>query len=86
MLILPNMNLFDIVPQVNPFLFAAILIWSIFWKSLALWRTSKSNQKYWFLAILILNTIGILEIIYLFKFSKNKLTLEDLKNKNLLPN
>lgn len=79
-------NILDLIPQFNPFLFAAILIWSLFWKTLALWRCVKGSQRYWFLAILVLNTLGILEIIYLFKFSKNKLTLKDIKNKNFLPN
>ncbi|MFH0863972.1 MAG: DUF5652 family protein [Candidatus Gottesmanbacteria bacterium] len=49
-----------------------ILIWSFFWKGLALWRSSRSGQKYWFIILLILNTVGILEIIYLLFFSKEK--------------
>jgi len=71
----------------NPFFAIAFLIWLLFWKSLALWRAAKANQTNWFVIILILNslTFGILEIIYLFKFATPTMTLEDLKNKNLLP-
>ena len=49
-----------------------ILIWSLFWKGCALWIASKNNQKGWFLAILVLNTVGILEIIYIFYVAKKK--------------
>jgi len=80
------MNLVAPFPFFNPFILTALLIWSIFWKSLALWRAVKGNQRNWFLAILILNTFGIIEIIYLLRFSKNKITVEDFKKKNFLPN
>ncbi len=56
----------------NPLLLLLILFWSIFWKGLALWRAAKDNQRYWFIALLVVNTIGILEIIYLLKFAKDK--------------
>ena len=49
-----------------------IFIWSIFWKGCALWTASKENKKGWFLAILVLNTIGILEIIFIFYIAKKK--------------
>ena len=55
-----------------------LLVWSIAWKGLALWRASKNDQRNWFIAILVINTIGILEIVYLFGFAKQKLTLADL--------
>lgn len=57
----------------NPRMFAAFvlfLIWSFAWKGFALWKSAKNNQKKWFIAILILNTLGLLEIIYLFYFCK----------------
>jgi methionyl-tRNA synthetase len=34
-------------------------------KGYSLWHAAKRNEKWWFVAILILNTIGILELIYL---------------------
>lgn len=34
-------------------------------QGLALWKSSKNNQKVWFWALLIFNTLGILPIIYL---------------------
>jgi len=81
------MNLESLGPGFNPFFAIAFLIWLLFWKSLALWRAAKGNQSNWFILILILNslTFGILEIAFLFRFAKKKLTLEDIKNKNFLP-
>ncbi len=43
-----------------------LIIWSIIWKGLALWRAAKRGDKVWFIVLLIVNTAGILEIIYLF--------------------
>jgi hypothetical protein len=43
-----------------------IVLWSIFWKGLALWHSGRRNQGWWFVVMLIVNTVGILEIIYLF--------------------
>lgn len=51
-----------------------ILVWTLPWKGVALWRAAKNNQKWWFVAILVLNTLAILEIIYIFYFSKPKKT------------
>lgn len=55
-----------------------IMIWSIVWKGLALWRSAKNDQRNWFLIMLIINTVGLLEIIYLFGFAKKKLTFKEL--------
>jgi len=48
----------------------ALSIWALIWKGLALWKTANEKRKPWFIAILILNTLGILEIIYLALFQK----------------
>ncbi len=49
-----------------------LLLWGIFWKGLALWHASKRDDKWWFLALLVINTAGILEIVYLFAYAKLK--------------
>ena len=57
----------------NPWImgaFVAVTIWAAIWKGFALWRAAKNSQMYWFIALLIFNTVGILEILYLFVFSK----------------
>jgi hypothetical protein len=53
-----------------PATFILVLIWSLFWKGFALWYAAKRDEKWWFIALLILNTAGILEIIYIFFIAK----------------
>jgi hypothetical protein len=53
-------------------LFIILIIWSIFWKGLGLWHAGRNGHPWWFFFILILNTAGILEIIYLFAILKLK--------------
>jgi hypothetical protein len=45
-------------------------IWELIWKGIALWKCGRNNQLKWFIFILILNTLGILPIIYLKFFQK----------------
>ncbi len=51
-------------------LFAIIFVWIVVWKLLALWKSARNNQIVWFLIIAVINTIGILEILYIYVFSK----------------
>jgi len=50
-----------------PFLLVA-MIWTIILKGFALWNAARGSQKRWFIALLIINTLGILEIVYLIWF------------------
>jgi len=47
-----------------------LVLWALGWKGYALWRAAKNDQKYWYVAILVINLLGILEIVYLFFFQK----------------
>lgn len=51
---------------------APLLLWTLFWKGLALWHSARKKQPWWFVILLVLNTAGILEIIYLFAIAKLK--------------
>lgn len=53
-------------------LFAVLIVWTLVWKGLALWRAAKHSHKVWFIALLLINTAGILEILYIYFFSKKK--------------
>ncbi|OGM57005.1 hypothetical protein A3E46_02325 [Candidatus Woesebacteria bacterium RIFCSPHIGHO2_12_FULL_46_16] len=53
-------------------LLIVVIVWSVFWKGLALWRAARGSQKYWFVALLIINTAGLLEIAYLAFFQKKR--------------
>ncbi|MEZ5788868.1 MAG: DUF5652 family protein [Xanthobacteraceae bacterium] len=43
-----------------------IALWSVFWKGLALWHSARRGEPAWFVVLLVINTVGILEIVYLF--------------------
>lgn len=60
------------IQQFNNIIWPAILLtlWSIPWKGAALWKAAKNDHKAWFVILLLVNTIGILEILYIFIFSK----------------
>jgi hypothetical protein len=61
----------------NSWALIPILLWTLFWKGCALWMAVKSNKKIWFVLLLMLNTAGILEIIFIFFVEKKK--WEDVK-------
>ena len=52
-------------------LFLAALVWTLILKGFALWHAARGSQKWWFFFLLIVNTLGILEIIYLIWFRKD---------------
>lgn len=47
-----------------------LVIIDIILKGITLWRAARHSQKGWFVALLIVNSIGILPIIYLLFFEK----------------
>ena len=49
-----------------------IIIWSGVWKAIALWKSARNKQIAWFVVLCIFNTIGILEILYLAFWQKDK--------------
>ena len=49
-----------------------IVLWSVLWKGLALWHSGRRGQSWWFVILLVINTLGILEIIYLFAVARLK--------------
>ncbi len=53
-------------------LFYFFLVWSLVWKGLALWRAAKNNHLVWFIVLLVVNTLGILEIVYLLIIGKKQ--------------
>ena len=65
--------------------FGLLAIWSLFWKGLALWKSARNDERYWFAALLVVNTLGILEILYLFVFAKTKLVLVSEPTKSKKP-
>ncbi len=42
-----------------------ILCWEVLWKLMAMWRAARKRQPVWFVLLAVLNTGGILPILYL---------------------
>lgn len=59
-----------------PWLTLLVLFWALPWKGVALWKAARNEHKWWFIALLVINTMAILEIIYIFFFSKKKGLME----------
>jgi hypothetical protein len=59
-----------------------VAIWTIPWKAVALWKSARNNSKIWFIFLLIFNTVGILEILYIFIFSKRAKGDQELQQGN----
>ena len=51
-------------------IFALLMIWTFIWKGLALWKSAHNESRVWFVILLVINTFGILEIIYYFFLDK----------------
>lgn len=47
-----------------------LVLWTLPWKGYALWKSARRGEKWWFIALLIVNTVGVLEILYIFVFSR----------------
>ncbi len=56
----------------NPWLVWVLIVWTLPWKGVALWKAARQTQVWWFAAMLVINTLAILEILYIFIFSKKK--------------
>lgn len=61
----------------NQWWVALLVLWTLPWKGVALWKAARLSQRNWFIALLILNTVGILEILYIFVFSKKRREAEN---------
>lgn len=66
--------------NIHPAIIILLAVWTLAWKGFALWRSAELRQKYWFIALLIVNTLGILEIIYIF-FVARKYKVEVIEEK-----
>jgi hypothetical protein len=57
-----------------------VLVWSLAWKGWALWKAAKNDSPVWFIVLLLVNTVGILDILYIFVFgSDNQKSVKTVK-------
>ena len=58
-------------------LLALLALWTVPWKGWALWIAARNRHKWWFIVLLIVNTLAILEIIYIFAIGRPALKQEE---------
>ncbi|MBU1132109.1 hypothetical protein KKC32_02575 [Patescibacteria group bacterium] len=56
----------------NSWILILLALWTMPWKGVALWKAARRKDKWWFIAIFLINTLAILEILYIFIWSKRK--------------
>jgi len=66
--------------EIVTILIAVIFIWTIIWKGLALWKSARKGSPIWFVVFLLINTVGILPILYIYVFSKMKIGKSSMKS------
>lgn len=47
-------------------LVVAVVVWSLAWKGASMWRAARNGSKPWFITLLVTNTLGALDAVYLF--------------------
>ncbi|WP_223356442.1 DUF5652 family protein [Leifsonia sp. ZF2019] len=57
--------LHDLTPSGRALVVAAVA-WSLAWKGASMWRAARNGSKPWFTALLLTNTVGVLDAAYLF--------------------
>ncbi|MFA6446322.1 MAG: DUF5652 family protein [Candidatus Paceibacterota bacterium] len=55
-----------------PLIMIVIIAWSMIWKGIALWKSARLEHKGWFILLLIVNTVGILEILYIYLVAREE--------------
>ncbi len=50
-----------------------VAIWDGIWKLVAMWKAARKGSIPWFIILAIINSAGILPILYIFVFSEMKL-------------
>ena len=59
-------------------LISVLAAWTLAWKGASLWHAAKDDSKPWFIALLLSNTAGLLDALYIFRVSRTrKLSVED---------
>ena len=56
----------------HPLVLLLLVAWTMVWKGQALYRAARRSDRWWFIGLLLVNTLGIMEILYLYYFSSNE--------------
>lgn len=64
----------------NLWIIIPFLVWTLAWKGAALWKAARNGHKAWFVILLLVNSLAILEIIYIYYFAKPSTDNKQLVN------
>ncbi len=64
------MSLFNPSDPYFSLIVLAMVLWTLPWKGYALWLAARNKHLVWFVVLLVMNTLAILEIIYIFGFGR----------------
>ena len=67
-------------PEAAPTVWLALIVpliillalWEGVWKCIALWKSARNKQLAWFICLAIFNTIGILPILYIVFWQRDR--------------
>jgi hypothetical protein len=59
-----------LITDMSIYTLLAVVLWTLPWKMWALWLSARRGDVWWFLPMTFLNTLAILEIIYIFLIAK----------------
>jgi hypothetical protein len=57
-------------------LIVTLIVWELAWKAIAMWKAARNKEAIWYVCLLLINTLGILPIIYMLMKSKGKMSDE----------
>jgi len=66
------------IPLIIILLLIPLIIWEAIWKGIGMWKAARNGQLGWFIVILVINSIGILPIIYIYFFQKKQETADKM--------
>ena len=56
----------SLLGQQSLWILLIVMVWVLPWKCVAMWKAARLGKKWWFAALLVVNTFAIFEIIYIF--------------------
>jgi len=60
----------EFITNNSQYIFPVLYLWSAVWKGFALWKAAKKDSKVWFVILFVVNTMGLLEILYIYLLNK----------------
>lgn len=63
---IPYTLFMELLQTYSAIVIIVLIFWVLPWKGYALWLAARNTHKWWFIILLLVNTLAILDIIYIF--------------------